>query len=400
MSDPVVEAITIAKLDLIMHQATAFYGSLSTYLEPKEADDWCKSISTDGRHLFYNREYIKSLTKPELIWSISHLVLHCVYDHLGRCEGREKEVWDMACDYRINYDLENSGQPIGKRPEGALYEKKFNEDMTTEEIYNLLLKNSVKIKMPLDQHLDTSSGNEDGEGSGEGSVRVMGEGDGPPNLSKEDIDKISNTFKSAVLSAAAAFGAGNCPLGIRRMVESLTNPKMSWKELLDTHIRSAMKDDYTFQRPSRRGHNGFIFPGQNFKTTIDVVCAIDCSGSMTDEMLRDFLSEIKGIMETFGDYRLALYVFDTSVYNYTLFTPENGEDIERYPMAGGGGTSFECCFDYMKENDIEPERFIMFTDGYPNASWGDPNFCDTLFVIYGNAQRNIVAPFGQTAYYE
>ena len=70
--------------------------------------------------------------------------------------------------------------PSAKRPEGALYEKKFNEDMTTEEIYNLLLKNSVKIKMPLDQHLTHLGTN--GEGPGEGPVCVMGEGDGPPNF--------------------------------------------------------------------------------------------------------------------------------------------------------------------------------------------------------------------------
>ncbi len=67
-------------------------------------------------------------------------------------------------------------------------------------------------------------------------------------------------------------------------------------------------------------------------------------------------------------------------------------------MKGGGGTSFEVCFAFMKDQGLEPNRFIMFTDGLPNGTWGDPNYCDTLFVIHGST--SIVAPFGVTAYYD
>jgi hypothetical protein len=52
----------------------------------------------------------------------------------------------------------------------------------------------------------------------------------------------------------------------------------------------------------------------------------------------------------------------------------------------------------MKNEDIVPKRFIMFTDGYPCGSWGDEDYCESLFIIHGN--ENIVAPFGQTAYYK
>jgi hypothetical protein len=52
----------------------------------------------------------------------------------------------------------------------------------------------------------------------------------------------------------------------------------------------------------------------------------------------------------------------------------------------------------MKENDIQPKKFIMFTDGYPFGSWGDEDYCDTLFVVKGNTSAE--APFGQTVIYE
>jgi predicted metal-dependent peptidase len=81
-----------------------------------------------------------------------------------------------------------------------------------------------------------------------------------------------------------------------------------------------------------------------------------------------------------------------------VFTPSNQDDLLDYEIQGGGGTAFEAVWEYLKQEDIVPERLVMFTDGYPNATWGDENYCSTLFVVHGN--KNIVAPFGQTAYYE
>jgi predicted metal-dependent peptidase len=69
-----------------------------------------------------------------------------------------------------------------------------------------------------------------------------------------------------------------------------------------------------------------------------------------------------------------------------------------YDVKGGGGTDFDANWEFMKENDIQPKKFIMFTDGYPCGSWGDEDYCDTLFVIHGT--ESIVSPFGQTAYYK
>jgi predicted metal-dependent peptidase len=74
------------------------------------------------------------------------------------------------------------------------------------------------------------------------------------------------------------------------------------------------------------------------------------------------------------------------------------EDIGHYTPMGGGGTDFMANWKYMKENNIEPKKFIMFTDGYPYSSWGDPDYCDTVFIIKGN--ENAEPPFGVWAIYE
>ena len=67
---------------------------------------------------------------------------------------------------------------------------------------------------------------------------------------------------------------------------------------------------------------------------------------------------------------------------------------------GGGGTDFMCNWDYMKEQGIEPKRFIMFTDGMPWDSWGDPDYCDTVFVIHSHYDKNTESPFGVSVHYE
>jgi predicted metal-dependent peptidase len=112
----------------------------------------------------------------------------------------------------------------------------------------------------------------------------------------------------------------------------------------------------------------------------------------------DFITELKGIMDEYKDYNIKLWCFDTKVYNEQDFDGYSGEDILSYEIMGGGGTDFMCNWAYMKDNDIVPKKFIMFTDGYPWDSWGDDNYCDTLFIIHGNDK--IVPPFGSHAYYE
>ena len=72
-----------------------------------------------------------------------------------------------------------------------------------------------------------------------------------------------------------------------------------------------------------------------------------------------------------------------------------------YDIQGGGGTEFDCVFDYMKEAGIVPKKHIMFTDGYPWGSWGDENYCDTLFIVHGSGYggKTPVAPWGITVPY-
>ena len=218
-------------------------------------------------------------------------------------------------------------------------------------------------------------------------------------VSQEERKKIRDEIKEAMIAAAQSAGAGKVPAGIQRMIKDLTEPKMDWRQLLRMNIQSILKSNFSFTRPNRKSqHSGAILPGMTNDETIDVSVAIDMSGSISDKMAKDFISEIKGIMDEYVDFNLDLWCFYTEVYNYVRFTGDTADDILSYECKGGGGTDFDANWNYMKNEDITPKKFIMFTDGYPCGSWGDEDYCDTLFVIHGN--ETIVPPFGQVAYYK
>jgi predicted metal-dependent peptidase len=152
-------------------------------------------------------------------------------------------------------------------------------------------------------------------------------------------------------------------------------------------------------KPSRRSwHLDAILPGQNNADMIDICVAVDLSGSISDKQCKEFFAEIYGIMQLFSEsFKIHVFTFDTAVYNPQIFTQDNIDEILTYEPQGGGGTNFMCVWDFMKENDIEPKKLVFFTDMYPCGEWGDPDYCDTLWIAHGTT--TIEAPFGTTAYY-
>jgi predicted metal-dependent peptidase len=337
------------------------------------------------------------MLKPkEIEFLFGHEVLHCVYDHFGRRGERDPQLWNIANDYCVNSDLKKHrvGEFITSVP--CLYDHKF-DGMSSEEVYDILYENAEKLDLNslLDKMIDEHM---DGEGEGDGDGDEDGKGK-RPKLSDEERAKIRDEIKEAMLSAAQTCEAGNLPAGVKRLIQDLTEPQMNWRELLRMQLESTIKSDYTWMRSSRKGWDmDAVMPGMRTTEAIDIAVAIDTSGSISTEQCKDFLSEIKGIMESFDSYRIHVFTFDTDTYNPQQYNSDNLEDITEYDIQGGGGTDFDAIFKYLKDAEIEPKRLVVFTDGYPFGSWGDENYCDTVWIIHGDKNPN--PPFGTFALYE
>jgi predicted metal-dependent peptidase len=391
------EKLITARIGLLLK--ASFFGNLATRLKLVNADEWCTTAATDGRNFYYNTRFIDMLRPKEVEFLFGHEVLHCVYDHMGRRGDRDPVLSNVAADYCVNADLikHRVGEKITTVP--CLFDPKY-EGMSYEEVYDLLYENAEKIDIGklIDQLLDDHL---DGEGDeGEGEDNKDGKGKGRPKLSAEEKQAIKDEIKEAMLAAAQTVdGAGNLPAGVRRIIQDLTEPKMNWRELLRMQLESTMKSDFTWMRASRRGwHMDAVMPGMQTEPMIDIAVFLDASGSISPIMLKDFLGEVGGIMEQFPAYRIHVVTFDTEAYNPRQYDSENLDDIGDYEVQGGGGTDFDCIFSYLKENEIEPKRLVVFTDGYPFGSWGDENYADTVWVLHGTT--TIVPPWGQYAYYE
>jgi predicted metal-dependent peptidase len=132
---------------------------LATRLKLVNADEWCPTAATDGRHFYYNSRFIDMLKPKEVEFLFGHEVLHCVYDHFGRKGDRDHQLFNIANDYCVNADLKKHrvGEFITSVP--CLYDSKY-EGMSSEEIYDILYENAEKINISdlidkmLDEHLD------------------------------------------------------------------------------------------------------------------------------------------------------------------------------------------------------------------------------------------------------
>ena len=403
----VMDRIITARIGLLLRHP--FFGNMATRLRIVAADEWLGTAAVDGRNLYYNTQFFNAMNNKEIEFVVAHEILHMVFDHIGRREDRNPMIYNISADYIVNNTLVRDR--IGTIPSIVQCYQDFKyEGWTSEEVYDDVYEEAKKngeeylkqLGEMLDEHLDMEDGD---EGSSDGDMGEDGNGNATsgskPTYSKEEEKQIKDEIKENMISAAQSAGAGNVPGAVARMIKELTEPKMNWREIIRQSVQSTIRSDYTFSRPSRKGQmSGAILPSMDFQDTIDVAVCIDMSGSIGEIQGKDFLGEVKGIMEEFPDYNIKVWCFDTDVYNEEDFAANDGKDLLDYELMGGGGTDFMANWTYMKEQDYVPKKLIMFTDGYAWDSWGDPDYCDTVFVIHSNRDKNLEGPFGMSVHYD
>lgn len=384
------DLLITARVGLLIRHS--FFGNLATRLKLINADEWCATAATDGRNFYYNSRFVNMLKQKEVEFLFGHEVLHVVYDHFGRRDERDPQVWNIANDYAVNADLKRHkvGEFITSVP--CLYEVKY-DGKYSEHIYDDLMKDVNQISLDelidqlLDEHMDVD---DDKESEGKGR---------PKPLTAEEREELRQEIKQNIINAAKGTEPGQLPLGVKRLIEETISPQMPWPELIQTNLTSSIKTDYSFSRPNRRGwHMDVIMPGTIPGEEIDIVVALDMSGSISNKQCQSFLSEVSGMMEMFNGFKIHVFCFDTEIYNPQTFISDNLDTMGDYEPMGGGGTDFTSIFRYLKERGEDTKRLIVFTDGMPFGSWGTEDFTDTTWIIHGS--KDIVPPWGTWAYFD
>lgn len=376
------ESIIVARITLMMKHP--FLGNLVSRLLLKPTDE-ISTAATDGRSILYNPKFVNKLKKKEVEFLCGHECYHVLLEHAGvdcRMNGRDQKIFNFAADFCVNLMLveQGVGELITTVP--VLYDKKYS-NWSTEQIYDDLMQKSDDEKAAmsgkvLDEHLkDTDESGPDGT-----------------QMTSEERQALKDDIREAMISAAQSCDPSSIPAGLKRLIGEFTEPKIDWRELIQQQIESQVKFDFTYSKPSRRsGGMDVILPSTKKEPAIECTIAIDTSGSITNKMVQEFLSEVNGIMGMYASFKVAVCCWDTSLYNYQEFDENTSEDLLSYEIKGGGGTDISCVFNYFEENEIEPKQLIVFTDMELYGGWGDENLCDTIWLA---KDSNKVAPYGTT----
>ena len=174
--------------------------------------------------------------------------------------------------------------------------------------------------------------------------------------------------------------------------------KLDWRSILIDFVQAEILD-YSFTPPDRRFDDSpFFLPDFNVPDdqVKDVLFMIDTSGSMSDDMVTAAYSEIKSAIEQF-DNKLAGWVgfFDFDVTEPKKF--ENVDDLLKIRPYGGGGTSFDIIFEYVREHtkDNLPASIIVLTDG--DAVYPDESCAMDIPVLWLLNNEEITPPWGKVA---
>lgn len=138
--------IRVVKARTALILAHAFFGSLAMRLIPVERSD-VETMATDGKFLFYSRKFLDAITASVTTFVVAHEVLHCALGHHCRRGNRDHKLWNIACDYVVNWLLKEAGFTL---PDWVLVDARF-AGMKAEQVYEILRKEQQAQQQPQPQ---------------------------------------------------------------------------------------------------------------------------------------------------------------------------------------------------------------------------------------------------------
>ena len=345
-----------------------FWGRLALYLKMVEKPE-IPTLAVDGRHIFYNPDFILGLSDDLTKSAVVHEIGHCMYEHIFRRRGRDRELWNRAGDYVINQMILDAGFRIG---DGWLHNNAF-KGMYSEQVYDILKKEQ-----------DESGGN---DGAGGGSKALCDIMDDTTSAAEQTTHELE--WKVAVIQAATeAKRQGKLPSCMERFVEGLTENKVPWRDVLQRFATTIRRDEYTWTRPNRRylAMDTYL-PSMRSECMGDMVVVVDTSGSINDSTLQAFGAEIRAIVHAVRPTQTHVIYCDVVVNHVDVFSPDDHLEFKAH---GGGGTDFRPPFSYVEEHNISPECLVYLTDMYGPF----PDGVD--YPVLWCATSDIKGPFGET----
>lgn len=346
--DPTVDMVTllatVAKAKSLLILDHPFFGMAVSKRPIIYTDTVETAAMTAKGQMYMNPAWCSKLTSRNMMFLLAHEALHYMLCHSLRLGTRNHTAWNIACDKVINDTLvhSNVGDPI---PDGVYMDGA--RDLSAEQLYNE----------------DDDDGGGPGRGIGNDILPPTGD-DGQP-LDDAEIREIQTQAKIETIQAAkAAKAVGKLPGSIERIVDELVNVTTPWFDILERFMVGKVKDDITWNRLNKRFiSQGIHLPGRATKRTMGVaVLVIDSSCSVSQEEFKAYNGHINRILEMCNPELVHVIYCDTNVTGHDEYTADDLPINIR--TVAGGGTRFKPAFDYIDDQDLEPEVVVYLTDGH------------------------------------
>ena len=399
-----------------------FVGHLAMHLDMIPViDSRMTTATTDGTRMFMDAEFYSKMDEDERLGIIGHEVWHCALRHFQRLGNRDRKKFNFACDVEVDLLLHRDGFKVEVLPHEATWEGK-----SAEQIYDLMFPGLEQFQKD-DEHIfdsDKLPGDDDGEKSGDesddggdsneedhngkdgkdqdvqagnenggisGRKAITGDADLPsvshdgvidPDFQPAREEELAEDWKDHLKNAVqqemekGGQGIGNLPGNVEDLIKDENKvATVDWKKVLLDYVSQLFGGDRQWLPPSRRYvWKKLYLPSRAKKQSIEIVLAIDTSGSTTED-LPDFLAELRGMTSAFGEYKLTIIQCDIAIHSVQEYSNDDPLPEDGFRFHGFGGTSFLAPFKYVEEKMAEaPTVFIYLTDGFGEAPSEAPDY--------------------------
>jgi len=351
-------------------EAEPFFASLSRRINKKLSRAVPTAgvrITDDGQfEMVYNPEFFEKLTQKERGGVLKHEFYHLIFEHVtGRLppEGMTK-MWNIATDLAINSHLMNELPEQGCFPSREPFQD-YPVGQSAEFYYKMLKEDERFNQDPSDG--DGQGG--DGQGGGQGLPDSLddhsgwgGDADSDAETKQAMRDVAKERLKQAMKDAVQDInsngrGWGTVGAETRKAIQDFIKPKVDWRKVLRYFIKTSQRSNKrsTVRRINKRFP--YIHSGKKVTRQAKIAVAIDQSGSVSDEMLALFFSELTGLSK---HAEFTIIPFDTDVDEDKVWVWKKGKK-QTWERVLCGGTDFNAPTDYVnKRGDFD--GLIILTD--------------------------------------
>ena len=385
-------------------------------------DSRCSTAATDGENLFFDIEFLASLRKEDQIFVLAHEVLHNCMLHFLRTETRDRQLFNIATDMEVNSILRDDGLVP---PQDALLPETygFSKGHSAEEYYDMLLQLADKSNISQNDGDGESQnsgnangcGNKDGECKGQFDKHIYkndmrdddednknvedrwGKVEHDPDFEPEVKENAVERMQEAVLTAAQTVerNRGELSDAIKNLVEKLLKPQVDWKEKLSSFVTKVSGDRACWAKPNKRyiSQRMYLPSYEGDKVRVGVI--IDTSGSTASDM-NQFLSEVNAIVKGFGNYEMTIIQCDAKVQHVESYDVDKPLDLEtqKFERYGNGGTRLKPAFDYVRDEQLDVDCLVCFTDAEIDVIESDACELPCLWVLTPGASQDAIK-FGE-----